>query len=143
MTEFHDPDDETFGEITYHVGRKGRFVADAADTVIVYHYAIDMYTGGAHGSYVPFTLNFSKRTGLAISISDVLDTAHERAILDIMLARLLKDNDCSTREELIEKTGILGLGDLYRQRISTSARTASSSASDNMTLPPIPAELHT
>lgn len=113
VTEFHDPDDETFGEITYHVGRKGRFVADAADTVIVYHYAIDMYTGGAHGSYVPFTLNFSKRTGLAISISDVLDTAHEQAILDIMLARLLKDNDCSTREELIEKTGILGLGDLY------------------------------
>lgn len=113
VTEFHDPDDETFGDITYHVDRKGRFVADAADTVIVYHYAIDQYTGGAHGSYMPFTLNFSKRTGLAVTVSDVLDTAHEQAILDIMLAKLLKDNECYTREELIEKTGILGLGDLY------------------------------
>ena len=113
VAEFYDPDDETFGEIKYHVSKKGRFVADAADTVIVYHYEIDMYKGGAHGSNVPFTLNFSKRTGLVVGIGDVLDTTKEQAILDIMLAKLLKDNGCSTREELIEKTGILGLGDLY------------------------------
>lgn len=30
-----------------------------------------------------------------------------------MLTKLLKDNNCATREELMEKTGILGLGDLY------------------------------
>lgn len=113
VMEFYDPDDETFGDIKYHVCRKGRFVPDAADTVIVYQHAIDMYTGGAHGSYATSTLNFSKRTGLAISINDVLDTTQEQAILVTMLAKLLKDNACTTREELIEKTGILGLGELY------------------------------
>lgn len=113
VAEFHDPDDETFGEVKYHVGKKGRFVEDAADTVKVYRYEIDMYKGGAHGSYMPFTLNFSKTTGRVISIGDVLDTTQEQAVLEIMLAKLLKDNGCSTREELIEKTGILGLGDLY------------------------------
>lgn len=97
----------------FHISRKGRFLDNAADTVIIYQYTIDQYTGGAHGSYIPFTLNFSKRTGLSIGIEDVLDITHEEAILDIMLTKLLKDNNCATREELMEKTGILGLGDLY------------------------------
>ena len=113
VVEFYEPDDETFGEIQFYINRKGRFDADAADTVMVYQSSIDQYTGGAHGSYIPYTLNFSKRTGLLISIGDVLDATQEQAILDIMLAKLLKDNNCSTREELMEKTGILGLGELY------------------------------
>ena len=50
---------------------------------------------------------------MVIGIGDVLDATQEQAILDIMLAKLLKDNNCSTREELMEKTGILGLGELY------------------------------
>jgi len=113
VVEFYEPDDETFGEIQFYINRKGRFDADAADTVMVYQSSIDQYTGGAHGSYIPYTLNFSKRTGLVIGIGDVLDATQEQAILDIMLAKLLKDNNCSTREELMEKTGILGLGELY------------------------------
>ncbi|MEE0985167.1 MAG: DUF3298 domain-containing protein [Bacteroidaceae bacterium] len=113
LVEFYEPDDETYGDMKFHISRKGHFLDNAADTVIIYQYTIDQYTGGAHGSYIPFTLNFSKRTGLSIGIEDVLDITHEEAILDIMLTKLLKDNNCATREELMEKTGILGLGDLY------------------------------
>lgn len=113
LVEFYEPDDETYGDMKFHISRIGRFMDNAADTVIVYQHTIDQYTGGAHGSYIPFTLNFSKRTGLNIAIEDVLDITHEEAILDIMMAKLLKDNNCATREELMEKTGILSLGDLY------------------------------
>ena len=113
IQEFYEPDDETYGHIRYEIKRTGYFDTDAADTVIVYHGIMDIYTGGAHGSYTRLTLNMSKRTGCLINISDVLDTSCEEDILSLMLAQLLEDKDCSNREELMEKTGLLTLGELY------------------------------
>lgn len=112
IQEYYEPDDETYGSLQYNIVRTGHFVRDAADTVISYKASIDMYTGGAHGSYTPITLNFSRKTGKLIEPSDVFDMEQEQAILDLMLGKLLKDKDCSTREELMEKTSLLTLGEL-------------------------------
>ena len=112
IQEFYEPDDETYGSLQYNIVRTGYFVHDAADTVVAYKASIDMYTGGAHGSYTPITLNFSRNTGHLIQPSDVFDMEQEQAILDLMLVQLLKDNKCTTREELMEKTSLLTLGEL-------------------------------
>ena len=112
IQEYYEPDDETYGSLQYNIVRTGHFVHDAADTVVAYKASIDMYTGGAHGSYTPITLNFSRNTGKLIQPSDIFDMEQEQAILDLMLAKLLKDNGCSTREELMEKTSLLTLGEL-------------------------------
>ena len=112
IQEFYEPDDETYGHIKYEIARTGHFISDAADSVIVYQGIMDIYTGGAHGSYTPLTLNMSKKTGCIINFSDVFDISCEQEILDLMLAQLLKDNGCSNREELMEKTGLLTLGEL-------------------------------
>ena len=112
IQEYYDPDDETYGHLQYNIVRTGLFVRDAADSVVSYKASIDMYTGGAHGSYTPITLNFSRHTGKLIQPSDVFDMKQEEAILDLMLAKLLKDNGCSTREELMEQTSLLTLGEL-------------------------------
>ena len=112
MQEYYDPDDETYGQQEYTIVRTGRFDTDALDSVIVYKAAIDMYTGGAHGTYTPFTLNFSRRTGCRILPSDIFNMKQEQAILDLMMVQLLRDNDCTTREELMERTCLLTLGDL-------------------------------
>lgn len=113
IQEFYRPDDETFGIIKYEIIQNGRFESDAADTIIAYTGTSYRYTGGAHGSYQTNTVNFSGRTGRLVRIDDILDTAHEKEILKLMLSKLLSDNDCATREELMEKTGILALGELY------------------------------
>lgn len=113
IQEFYEPDDETYGLLEYNIVRTGRFHFDAPDTVVAYKATIDMYTGGAHGSYTTLTLNFSRNTGHLIAPEDVFDMTHEADILNLMLAQLLKDNKCQTREELMEKTSLLTLGDLY------------------------------
>lgn len=113
IQEFYDPDDETYGIVKYRIIRTGRFHHNAHDTVIVYHGSDDIYTGGAHGSYTPFTVNFSKKTGHIIRIEDILDTTKENEILDLMFKKLLQDKQCNTREELMEKTSLLTIGDLY------------------------------
>ena len=112
IQEYYEPDDETYGSLQYNIVRTGHFVHDAADTVVAYKASIDMYTGGAHGSYTPITLNFSRNTGKLLQPSDIFDMEQEQAILDLMLAKLLKDNGCTTREELMEKTSLLTLGEL-------------------------------
>lgn len=113
IAEYYEPEDETYVDARYSIRRTGHFHSDAADTVIVYKATIDMYTGGAHGSFTPLTLNFSRKTGHLLTPDDVFDMSRANEILDLMHAQLLKDKSCSTREELMEKTSLLTLGDLY------------------------------
>lgn len=111
--ESYDPDDETYGGMGYYAVHKGRFLDNAQDTVLAYEGVSDVYMGGAHGSYIPFFLNFSKITGQIIHIDNLLDTTKETEILDTVLEKLLKDKGCTTREELMEKTSVLAFGDLF------------------------------
>lgn len=113
LQESYDPDDETFGQMKLSSLNSGRFMDDAQDTVIAYLGEADVYLGGAHGSYSPFYLNFSKQSGRIIRIESLLDTAKENEILNVILKQLLKDKGCSTQEELMEKTSLLAFGDLY------------------------------
>ena len=80
-----------------------------ADGVISYYYSIESYTGGAHGMYVGYYLNFSSEDGHLLTLGELYDGDPCPA----MMQQLLKDNDCTTREELMEKTQILMLDELY------------------------------
>lgn len=113
LQESYDPDDETFGQMKLSALQSGRFMYDAQDTVIAYQGVSDVYLGGAHGSYSPFYLNFSKYSGHIIRIENLFDTAKESEILNVIQKQLLKDKGCSTREELMEKTSLLAFGELY------------------------------
>lgn len=113
LQESYDPDDETFGQMKLSSLNSGRFMDDAQDTVIAYLGVSDVYHGGAHGSYSPLYLNFSKNSGRIIRIENLLDTNKEDEILEVMQKQLLKDKGCTTQEELMEKTSLLAFGELY------------------------------
>ena len=88
IQEYYEPDDETYGSLQYNIVRTGHFVHDAADTVVAYKASIDMYTGGAHGSYTPITLNFSRNTGKLIQPSDIFDMEPDAGLGNGGLGRL-------------------------------------------------------
>lgn len=113
MQETYEPDNESYGHIKHSAVRTGCFLEDAADSVVVYYGTSDIYLGGAHGSYITTFLNFSKRTGHILLVEDIFDTTREEEILNVMLKQLLKDKECTTREELMEKTSLLAFGELF------------------------------
>ena len=113
IAELYNSDDEFFANLRYDIERTGCFDAASHDTVLIYNASYYTYTGGAHGSYNSYTLNFSLNTGRRIEVKDVVDVNREEEILALMEAKIVKDHGCANTEELMEKTGILALGDLY------------------------------
>lgn len=97
---------------TYDWNLEGRFENQTCNDIITYKYELFTYMGGAHGSDEIVFLNFNTRTGHLMTPWDVLDKNKKKKVLDLMLTQLIKDNKCKTREELIDKTGILAMGDL-------------------------------
>lgn len=102
-----------YDNLEYYISRKGTFSKDASDKVITHITEINDYSGGAHGSYYKIYTNFDKQTYKKILLTDILNTAKENEILDLMLKQLLKDNKVKTAEELMEKTAILSVSDLF------------------------------
>ena len=112
LTEFYDhatEDDQMCYE--YHVKCLPADFAktSAAHPALSYTCIVETYQGGAHGSFDVQYLNFSAADGHRIRLNEVYDGDPCLAMMD----RLLKDNGCKTKEELMEKTDILMTGDLY------------------------------
>ncbi len=82
---------------------------DTASGIISFLCTFETYQGGAHGGYECYYLNFSLKDGHRIQLSEVYDGDPCPA----MHEKLLKENGCRTDEELMEKTQILMLGQLY------------------------------
>lgn len=82
---------------------------NASHPALSYACTLETYLGGAHGSYEVQYLNFSSNDGHRIRLAEVCEGDPCTAIM----AKLLKDNGCKTKEELMEKTQILMTGDLY------------------------------
>lgn len=113
LKEFCSPDDETYAHMRYQIIRQGLFDTDSPDSVLVYKASVYTYTGGAHGASIPLTLNFSLNTGRKVNLEDVINTSRQEEILALMQEKVIKDHGCTNREELMEKTGLLTLGELY------------------------------
>lgn len=112
LTEFYDPareDDQMYYE--YHVKclPMNDVRTNPSCPTLPYACSVEVYQGGAHGSFDVQYMNFSKKDGHRIRLAEVYDGDPCLAMMD----RLLKDNGCKTKEELMEKTEILMTGDLY------------------------------
>lgn len=112
LTEFYDPareNDQMYYE--YHVKclPMNDVRTNPSCPTLPYACSVEVYQGGAHGSFDVQYMNFSKKDGHRIRLAEVYDGDPCLAMMD----RLLKDNGCKTKEELMEKTEILMTGDLY------------------------------
>ncbi len=113
LTEFYSPgedDDDTMSyEYTATCLPSNYAKPNTAHPALSYEYALETYLGGAHGSYEVQYLNFASDDGHRIRLAEV----YEGDPCTAMMEKLLKDNGCKTKEELMEKTDILMTGDLY------------------------------
>lgn len=112
LTDFYSPgeDDDTMSyEYTATCLPSNYAKPNTAHPALSYEYALETYLGGAHGSYEVQYLNFASDDGHRIR----LDEVYEGDPCTAMMEKLLKDNGCKTKEELMEKTDILMTGDLY------------------------------
>jgi hypothetical protein len=102
-------DDDEDMQYEYHVNCSPVEPIDTASGVISFLCTFEVYQGGAHGGYECYYLNFSLNDGHLITLGEVYDGDPCPA----MREKLLRDNGCRTDEELMDKTQILTLGQLY------------------------------
>lgn len=108
ILDYYEPEEESYG-LNYEMSLKCFPVEDSAEGIISFCFELTNYEGGAHGTYYTFYRNFRKSDGHLLTINEVYNGDPVPA----MLQSLLDANNCRTREELSEKTGILMLGELY------------------------------
>ena len=112
MAEYYDPDEEIpFSEYTWFVS--GDISKNSRPGCIAYSFYVETYLGGPHGSHDIYYLNIDSKTGRRLSKADVFKPEMEEELLKAITQRLAQDNGCRNREELLEKTGITMLGDIY------------------------------
>lgn len=100
-------------EYGFYSIRNGKFINHSHDKIISYSVETNVYYGGAHGMHEIKYLNFCKKDARQIHIEDVLDMSDESKIADLLLTQLLKDNNVDNVEQLMEKTSLLTINDLY------------------------------
>ena len=112
LTEFYDPDEDMpSNEYTWFVS--GNISKNPRPGCIAYSFYVETYLGGAHGSHDIYYLNIDSKTGKRLSKADVFKADKEEELLQAITQRLAHDNGCKNRDELMEKTGITMLGDIY------------------------------
>ena len=112
LREFYEPDNEYQSSYEYEYSQKGSLSDNAPENVVAYINRIETYTGGAHGGAMESYINFDKKTGKIITCKDLFGNK-QNAVNKLIKAKIIKDNDCKSEDELIEKRDIFTLGDVY------------------------------
>lgn len=112
LRELYDPDYEYMDTYAYEYNQTGRLADNAPEGVVAYISRIEMYTGGAHGGAMESYINFRKKTGKVITCEEFFGKNRE-AVMKMIKERIIRENECKTENELIEKRGIFSLGDVY------------------------------
>lgn len=112
LKDFYDPDNEYQDTYAYEYNQTGKVSKDAPEGIIAYTNRIEMYTGGAHGGALETYINFNEKTGTIITYDELFGNKQE-AVKKLIKEQIIKDNDCKTEEELVEKRSIFSLGDVY------------------------------
>jgi hypothetical protein len=112
LKDFYDPDNEYQDTYAYEYNQTGKVSKDAPEGIIAYTNRIEMYTGGAHGGALETYINFNEKTGTIITCDELFGNKQE-AVKKLIKEQIIKDNDCKTEEELVEKRSIFSLGDVY------------------------------
>jgi hypothetical protein len=82
------------------------------ENVINYRLLEDIFTGGAHPCKLTTILRFNTQTGEFITLDDVFPTLNQTRLQDILLAKLMKDQNVQSLDELHQK-GILEMTDMF------------------------------
>ncbi|MBO7580095.1 MAG: DUF3298 domain-containing protein [Bacteroidaceae bacterium] len=106
-SEFHG--DEVAN--VYHDHLTGR-AEYGMENVINYRLLEDVFTGGAHPSQLTTILRFNTQTGEFITLDQVFPTTNQLQLQDILLTKLMKDQNAHSLEEL-HKKGILEMTDMF------------------------------
>lgn len=112
LRDFYDPDNEYQDTYAYEYNQTGKVSDDAPEGIIAYTNRIEMYTGGAHGGAMESYINFQEETGKVITCNDLFGDKQDE-VKKLIKQQIIKDNDCKTEEELVEKRSIFSLGDVY------------------------------
>ena len=107
-----NPDNEYQDTYAYEYTQTGKVSEDAPEGIIAYTNRIEMYTGGAHGGALESYINFNEKTGKIITCDELFGNKQD-AVKKLIKEQIIKDNDCKTEEELVEKRSIFSLGDVY------------------------------
>ena len=95
----------------YHDHLTGR-AEYGMENVINYRLLEDVFTGGAHPCKLTSILRFNTQTGEFITLDDVFPTLNQTRLQDILLAKLMKDQNVQSLDELHQK-GILEMTDMF------------------------------
>ena len=80
--------------------------------IINYRLVQDVFTGGAHPCTITTILRFNTQTGEFITLDQVFPLMNQRKLQDLLLAKLMKDNNAPSIEDLHQK-GILEMTDMF------------------------------
>lgn len=106
-TQFHN--DKLVREYVDHLEGQAEY---GFENVINYRLTQTVFAGGAHPSTTTTILRFNAMTGDFISLDNVFPTANHDALIDLLTAKLMKNNGVETLEELHE-IGYLELMDMF------------------------------
>ncbi len=115
LAEYFEPGEKLpFTEYTWYVS--GDVSRNPRPGCIAYSLYVETYLGGPHGSHDIYYLNIDSQTGHRISKADVFRADKENDLLKAIIQHLVKDNGCRDHEELMEKTGITSLGEVFVEK---------------------------
>ena len=113
LKEFYQPDNEYDFAFKYTYEVNADVKDDSYPGIAAYTTELFTYTGGAHGGYLLTGLNLNRRTGHAILRDDFFQKDKLPDVKHLVEKSLMEHNGCSTMSQLVERTGICSLGEVY------------------------------
>lgn len=113
LKEFYDPACEDDFAFQYTCEQQASVAEDSYPGVAAYSVDMFSYTGGAHGNSIVTCLNLNLTTGRAIRYADFFVKGKERETKGIVEKSFMVKNGCASMGQLVEKTSIGSLGDIY------------------------------
>ena len=113
LKEFYDftGGDNFSSQYTYEI--QSSVAEDSYPGLSAYRIVLSSYLGGAHGSYEEYCVNVNNLTGRAIHYSDFFRDESLPQVKKLIQESLMKKNGCTSMDQLVEKTSICALGEVY------------------------------
>jgi hypothetical protein len=91
--------DITSGWYSYYKSIDGK-VQYYENSLLIYKFSYEEYTGGAHGMHATFYTNIDLETKQPLTLDDILTGDYKEAVTDLIWNQLMIDNKAGSHEEL-------------------------------------------
>ncbi len=113
LKEVYDQsNDDTFA-FMYTYEQTADVREDSHPGIAAYTMEVTTYLGGAHGSHDYYCLNLNRHTGRAIRRADFFQESKLAEVKHLVEQSLVKRNGCANMDQLVARTGICSLGEVY------------------------------